>query len=190
MKLCHRERAGRHFRGRCPRVACRAERGGATGGDCDAGNRLLVRDSRGVVFGIDVLPAWVKDSLQAMIAKSQCDHCREAIEFDATEFERSGETAHHYIGQKIICPHCNASTILSMDKSERAAGGRPALAPLLTECPACEHIISRRALMCPNCGHAAGLRFRFIWEIMGHIALAGFIFWIIIAVIGLLFRGK
>jgi hypothetical protein len=41
-----------------------------------------------------------------MISKCECQHCAGAIEFEAADLERTGETPYRVLGQNIDCPHC------------------------------------------------------------------------------------
>lgn len=105
-------------------------------------------------------------------------YCQGPIEFDLSDFERLGETATERLGQKVACPHCGKETILSVLKQQPAPAAAPGsvLPASLRNCEDCGDRISRRALMCPGCGCATGVRFRFVWDVMCHIALATLIF--------------
>jgi hypothetical protein len=58
-----------------------------------------------------------------MIAKSSCQHCGGAFEFDLEQFEHSGEAGSTSFGQTIDCPHCKLSTIVNLRKN--SFGTRP-----------------------------------------------------------------
>jgi hypothetical protein len=47
-----------------------------------------------------------------MIAKCDCQSCGQPMEFDADQFERSGDTTHRVLGQSVTCPNCGKSTQL------------------------------------------------------------------------------
>ena len=56
-----------------------------------------------------------------MIAKCECQNCGQAIEFEAAQLERSGETPYRVLGQFTDCPHCGKSTQLYMPRHATAA---------------------------------------------------------------------
>jgi len=105
-----------------------------------------------------------------MLTKCACQSCGVNIEFDA-------ESA----GQNVACPSCDNRTRLVIPNAKPAPvmSSVPALGP----CPDCGHPTSTRALMCPNCGCAKGVRFRFVWDVMCNIALFGLIWTAIVFVI-------
>ena len=47
-----------------------------------------------------------------MIAKCDCQSCGQPMEFDADQFERSGETTNLILGQSVTCPNCGKSAQL------------------------------------------------------------------------------
>ena len=51
-----------------------------------------------------------------MISKSNCQKCGQTFEFDASEFEESGRTATHILGQAIDCPSCGNKTVIAVAK--------------------------------------------------------------------------
>lgn len=123
-----------------------------------------------------------------MIAKCECAHCAGKIEFEADQLQRTGETPYRVLGQNIECPHCRQTTQLYFPR--HAVSGAPPVAKIpetiksngnisaknLMACADCGQTISRRALICPQCGCAAGVRFRFVWDVMCHIAMVTLIF--------------
>jgi hypothetical protein len=122
-----------------------------------------------------------------MIAKCECQNCGQGVEFEAADFQRSGETSHRLLGQTINCPSCGQATQIYMPRFQ--PGEKRNIAAIekkirLEPCPDCGKAISPRALMCPDCGRAVGIRFGIIWEILGHVMLAT----AIMAIIGLLFE--
>jgi hypothetical protein len=58
-----------------------------------------------------------------MIAKCQCQWCDGNIEFDAAEFQKTGDGASQILGQTVACPHCSKETILYLDKKETPKPG-------------------------------------------------------------------
>jgi hypothetical protein len=115
-----------------------------------------------------------------MLTKTTCQHCGQHLEFDVEQ-----------ANQFIACPSCSKQTRLLLP----ASGGKPNPTILakqtetkMQSCPDCAEIISRRALMCPNCGCATGVRFRFVWDVMCNVIAVNLIF----AGIGLLiyFAGR
>ncbi len=156
---------------------CRAERGGATGGDAGAGNWLLARSSPGAVFGVDELPACVKDSLQAMIAKCPCQQCGVNIEFEV-------ENANAFVA----CPSCGKQTRLLLPSSREysqtahAAKLNAKKETKIVSCPDCGNDVSRKALFCPSCGAFERGLFRNIWRIVSTFWLVSLVF----AVLGLI----
>ncbi len=52
-----------------------------------------------------------------MIAKCQCQWCDGEIEFDASEFTKTGANAGKVFGQTVPCPHCQKDTILFLPKA-------------------------------------------------------------------------
>ena len=60
-----------------------------------------------------------------MIAKCECQQCRQPIEFEAAELERSGETPYRVLGQSIDCPHCGKSTQLYLPRHAIASPKNP-----------------------------------------------------------------
>lgn len=131
------------------------------------------------------------EQIRAMTEKCLCQYCRQPIEFNLAEFERSGETSAEVIGQRAECPHCGKPTILSYRKKKSGGPATASADQTLTvqPCPCCRHPISPKAIQCPNCGHAVGIRFRLVWEVMCNIALASLIFAIIGWLISLLLTG-
>lgn len=119
-----------------------------------------------------------------MTVKCPCIHCGGHIEFALADFTPVGHAANETIGQKVNCPHCGLETILRLPKNKDQAK-LPKTQPQThtVKCPACEHLISRKALMCPECGHADGVRFSFVWHIMCQVLLANIIFAIVGAII-------
>lgn len=120
-----------------------------------------------------------------MITKCECEKCGRHIEFDAAQLERSGETSHRILGQSIDCPHCQQRTVLYIPRHVTAAAlPAPAKVYRTEPCPDCEKTISTRALMCPHCGSARGVRFLIVWQIFCYVGLSGAVFasaWIIIS---------
>jgi uncharacterized protein (UPF0212 family) len=57
------------------------------------------------------------------------------VEFEASEFELSGETSHRRLGQAIDCPHCGKPTQIYM-----------------------------KSIICPHCGKFINLPFRLVWH--------------------------
>ena len=101
-----------------------------------------------------------------MIAKCQCQQCGQNVEFDAEEFQRSGETPHRFLGQIINCPTCRKPTQLYMMR-QAAPEFKMAAAVnnKVVTCPDCSHEVSRNALFCPSCGAFERGLFRNIWRI-------------------------
>jgi DNA-directed RNA polymerase subunit RPC12/RpoP len=89
-------------------------------------------------------------------------------------------------GNLVTCPRpdCGQQTRLALP-SLRNAPAIPGTS--LIECPDCRRDISRRALMCPHCGSTSGVRFRLVWDVMCHIALAALIFYILGLILGVMF---
>jgi hypothetical protein len=56
-----------------------------------------------------------------MLVTCPCNHCDQNIEFEASEFIRSGDGAKDTFGQTIPCPHCGHNTILTMPHSKLVA---------------------------------------------------------------------
>jgi hypothetical protein len=52
-----------------------------------------------------------------MISKCQCQHCGGGIEFDAAQFEISGEMPDLTLGQIVGCPHCQKQTTIYVKKT-------------------------------------------------------------------------
>jgi ssDNA-binding Zn-finger/Zn-ribbon topoisomerase 1 len=104
-----------------------------------------------------------------MISKCQCQNCGGNVEFEASEFELSGETSHRNLGQMVDCPHCNKPTQIYMNKAEFIAP--PAMTPPAPEmfaslepCGYCQERISRAAVFCPHCGGFKSIPFRLVLQ--------------------------
>jgi len=120
-----------------------------------------------------------------MIAKCQCQQCGQSVEFDAAQFERSGETSHRLLGQTIDCPNCGVRTQLYLPRVNQPAFKMPAATPArggLVKCPDCGNDVSRKALYCPSCGAFERDLFRNIWRIVSTFWLVSLVF----AVLGLI----
>jgi hypothetical protein len=110
----------------------------------------------------------IQDKRRSMIAKTTCQHCGQHIEFDA-------EQANQFVAR----PWWSKQIRLLLTK----AGRNPNPTHLakhtgttMQSCPDCGELISPRALVCPNCGCAPGVRFRFVWHVIRDVMLVNLIF--------------
>ena len=88
------------------------------------------------------------------------------MEFEASEFELSGETSHRRLGQAIDCPHCGKPTQIYMNKVEFSAPPthQPTGSSQMMACADCGGQISRKSIICPHCGKFINLPFRLVWH--------------------------
>jgi hypothetical protein len=116
-----------------------------------------------------------------MISKCKCQHCGGNVEFDAAEFELSGETSHRNLGQAIDCPHCRKPTQIYMNKAE--FGTPPTQKPQVSQmkaCADCASQMSRRALWCPACGSIQRSLFGLLFYIASTLAAV----WLVFGILG------
>jgi hypothetical protein len=52
-----------------------------------------------------------------MIVKCPCEFCGANLEFEAVQFEKSGETSIKILGQTVECPHCKQMTRLCIKRA-------------------------------------------------------------------------
>lgn len=101
-----------------------------------------------------------------MISKTSCQHCGQHIEFDV-------ESADSFTA----CPSCNRQTrLLIQQKPKSFKLAEPKTETPLVVCEDCGHIISRRALACPNCGCPGTVTLRFAWRATSNVMVA-FLLW-------------
>ena len=124
-----------------------------------------------------------------MIARCECQKCGQAVEFEAAQFERSGDTPYRILGQTIDCPNCQQLTQIYMPRQRSAAiterqQVRPQKIGNMISCPDCGNQVSRNALFCPSCGAFERGLLRNIWRIVSTfwfltliIAVIGWIIW-------------
>lgn len=96
-----------------------------------------------------------------MLLKSSCRYCGTTLEFNAEQ-----------VGQSIACPKCERETKLIAPPKEwtlKLGFGKP-ISKFAT-CADCGAQVSRRALMCPNCG-AAHARFSVVFALTCRVLLA------------------
>lgn len=151
-----------------------------------------------------------------MIAKCECQNCRQAVEFEAADFEFNSETSHRKLGQTINCPHCQQPTQIYMNKAEFIAPKKPGLVADLKEiwtdpkwlerqeakrqelrqsmlipCADCGKEISKRAFFCPSCGSMGKSLFFKICDIVLAFYFVTLFFglmgWLILKLIALVF---
>jgi len=96
-----------------------------------------------------------------MIAKGNCQHCNQPIEFEA---ESSG--------QFFPCPACGQQTRLLLPgkaftntAASIAAKAKNQMEPRIIPCLDCGNEVSRRALFCPHCGEYESGLYRKLWKI-------------------------
>lgn len=100
-----------------------------------------------------------------MISKTSCQHCGQHIEFDV-------EHADNFTA----CPSCNRQTRLLLAKPAKIPKPEPEPETPLVACKDCGHIISRRALACPNCGCPGTVTLQFAWRATSNVMVA-FVLW-------------
>lgn len=89
------------------------------------------------------------------LTKCKCQHCNQNIEFDS---DNAGAT--------IPCPNCGMETMLFVVAASPRPAPRAALAPpKMAPCPDCAKSISKRAVVCPNCGMVPSL-WRIGWYVL------------------------
>jgi Superinfection immunity protein len=54
----------------------------------------------------------------AMTSKCDCQQCSFPIEFEASEFVKTGETSYRILGQEVTCPHCQQPTSIYLRRPE------------------------------------------------------------------------
>jgi len=130
-----------------------------------------------------------------MIARCECQKCGQGVEFDADQFERSGDTPHRILGQTIECPNCKQHTqIYMLRQPAKTVADRELMQPQisgnLVNCPDCGKQISRKALFCPGCGAFERGLLRNIWRIVSTFwlltlifVIVGWLVWMLLAVI-------
>jgi hypothetical protein len=59
-----------------------------------------------------------------MTSKCDCQQCSYPIEFEASEFLKTGETSYRILGQEVVCQHCQQSTSLYLRKPEFQASAQ------------------------------------------------------------------
>lgn len=112
-------------------------------------------------------------------AVCRCQHCDQKIKFNAAN-----------AGHTVACPNCGMETMLFIPAVEKKQTyNNPELSSLrsVQACPDCLDPISRRAIICPNCGGVPSL-WRVGWFAFCVLGVIGLIDLLIFALFSALMR--
>jgi hypothetical protein len=103
-----------------------------------------------------------------MMTNITCQHCGQHMEFDV---EQANQTvARPSVGKqtRVWSPEVGGK----QNPTDQAKD----TGTTMQSCPDCAELISLRALMCPKCGCATGVRFRFARDVIWNVVLVNLIF--------------